>query len=104
MCDITTTNMADFGSRERYELIKLLTAWDSFGLPEDFYGEEVVPMFNRNSGHVFLINSEYQTAMMNGDRLEMWHNCPNCGHEGFAEDCQLNDEGCEECYPSTELC
>jgi hypothetical protein len=36
-------------------------------------------------------------AMMNGDKLEMWHNCSNCGHEGFAEDCQLNEDGCNEC-------
>lgn len=95
--EITTTNLADFGSREREMLIELLIAWRDQGLPEDFYMDEVIPMFNRNSGSVFLTNSEYQVAMMNGDKLEMWHYCPNCGHEGFEEDCQLNDEGCNEC-------
>jgi|ERR1700722_4841467 len=95
--EIITTNLADFGYRERAILIELLQAWNSQGLPEDFYDEEVHPMFNRNSGYVFLTNSEFQTAMMNGDKLEMWHHCGNCGHEGFAEDCQLNDAGCNEC-------
>lgn len=68
----------------------MLSAWNDQGLPKGFYNEEVKPMFNRNSGYVFLVNSEYQTAMMNGDKLEIWHNCPNCGHEGFSEDCQLD--------------
>ena len=95
--EINTTNLADFGSRERGLLIELLTAWQNQGIPDDFYGDEVTAMMNRNSGYVFLTNSDYQTAMMNGDKLEIWHNCGNCGHEGFAEDCQLNDEGCNEC-------
>lgn len=93
----TTTDLADFGSRERWLLVELLTAWDQQSLPEEFCDEEVRPMMNRNSGNVFLTNSEYQTAMMNGGKLEIWHNCSNCGHEGFEEDCQLNDEGCNEC-------
>ena len=97
--EITTSNIADFGSRERCMLIELLTAWEDQGLPEGFYQEEVHPMMNRNSGCVFLTNSEYQDAMMNGNKLEMWHNCFNCGHEGFQEDCQINDNGCNECNP-----
>ncbi len=97
MKNITTTNLAEFGYEERRELIELLQAWNKQGLPEDFYDNEVVPMFNKKSGCVFLTNSDYQAAMMNGNKLEIWHNCPNCGHEGFAEDCQLNDDGCNEC-------
>jgi hypothetical protein len=95
--ETTTTDLADFGSRERWLLVELLTAWDKQGLPENFYDDEVRAMMNRNSGNVFLTNSEFQTAMMNGDKLEIWHSCPNCGHEGFYEDCQLNDDGCNEC-------
>lgn len=86
--DPTTTNFADFGARERRELIEILQAWDNSGLPDDFYDEDVVPMFNRNSGYVFLTNSEYQTAMINpetGD-LEMWYYTPYAGHEGFLND------------------
>ena|SRR6185503_17832692 len=96
--EITTTNLADFGGRERFMLIQLLQAWQNQGLPEDFYDDEVVPMLNRNSGNVFLTNSEYQVAMIDdNDKLAMWHTCSNCGHEGFYEDCQLIDYGCNEC-------
>jgi hypothetical protein len=84
--EVTTTNLADFGHRERVLLQGILSAWNDKGLPEGFYSEGVHPMFNRNSGCVFLTNDEYQAAMMNGDVLEIWHNCPNCGHEGFSED------------------
>lgn len=102
--EITTTNLSDFGSRERAMLIEVLRAWRDQGLPDDFYQDEVVPMMNRNSGNVFLTNSEYQVAMMNGDKLESFYSCPNCGHEGFREDCQLNDDGCNECNPVEEEC
>lgn len=96
--DPTTTNLADFRARERGMLIDLLTGWEKHGLPKGFWEEEVVPMFSRNSGCIFLTNSEFQVAMMNGDRLEIWHNCPNCGHEGFEEDCQINEDNtCNEC-------
>jgi hypothetical protein len=101
--EITTTDFADFGSREREMVIEILLAWKNSGLPTDFYQDEVRPTMNKNSGFVFLVNSEYQTAMLNGNVLEIWHNCHNCGHEGFAEDCQLNDDGCENCCPSPDL-
>lgn len=96
--DITTTNLADFEARERGLLIDLLQAWQDQGLPDDFYEDEVVPMFNRNSGFVFLTNSEFHIAAMNGDKLESWYSCPHCSHEGFAEDCEIDDDGhCNNC-------
>lgn len=103
MKDITTTDLAQFGARERGMLRDLLDAWAKQGLPEDFYEEEVTVMFNKHSGSVFLTNTEYQTAMLNGDELETWYNCPNCGHEGFKQDCLLNDEGCNKCNPPEEI-
>ncbi len=50
------------------------------------FWDGVTVMMNRNSGNVFLIDSEYNVGMMNGDKLEQWHYCGDCGHEGFAED------------------
>lgn len=99
---MTTTNLSKFGYSEIKELTKILNAWMTDGLPDDFYQDEVHPMMNNNSGFVFLTNSEFQVAMMNGNKLESWYSCPNCGHEGFAEDCQLNDHGCNECHPEDE--
>lgn len=97
--EIITTDISDFGFRERALIIELLTAWQTQGLPPDFYEEGVHLMMNKDSVCVFLTNSEFQTAMMNGDRLEMWHYCGNCGHEGFAEDFQLDldNDCCNQC-------
>lgn len=97
--EITTTDLADFGMRELQELRDILTAWLEHGLPDDFDHDEVRPMMNRNSGNVFLTNSEYQTAMLADGKLESWYYCFNCGHEGFKKDCIINDEGCNICKP-----
>jgi hypothetical protein len=94
---ITTTDLADFGLREREMLTELMVAWSEQGLPDDFEGDNVRAMLNRNSGFVFLTNDDYQVAMINDDNLESFYTCGNCGNEGFAEDCQLNDDGCNVC-------
>lgn len=70
---MTTTNLSDFGYRELEMLEELLRAMREHGLPEDFYNNEVHPMMNQISGNVFLTNSEYQVAMMNGDKLESFY-------------------------------
>ena len=72
--------------RERALTIELLQAWGEQGLPSDFYEEGVKLAFNRNSGYVFLVNEDYQCAMMNGDKLETYYNSPYEGHEGFIEE------------------
>ena len=86
MKKITTTNLAEFGHREREMATDLLNAWREQGLPEDFYDEDVRIMMNFNSGNVFLTNGDYQVAMLNGDKLESFYSLPYSGNEGFLED------------------
>lgn len=43
-------------------------------------------MMNSYSGYVFLTDEDFSVAMMNGNTLEQFHSCPECGAEGFAED------------------
>ncbi len=97
----TTKDLAKFNNSDLKQVEFLLKAMRETGLPAGFLNDEVQPMKNNESGWIFLTNSEYQVALINEhnktDRLEIWHNCGNCGHEGFAEDCQLNDDGCNEC-------
>lgn len=100
--EITTNDLSKFGYMELQKLVALLDAMHNQGLPDNFYQEDVIPMLNKRSGYVFLTNSEYQCAMMNGGSLEIWNLCPNCGHEGFEEDCQLNEDGCNECKSKEE--
>lgn len=93
----TTTDLTKFGQRELKMLERTLYLMRVNGLPEDFNNDEVVPMFNMNSGCVFLTNSDYQVAMCSdSDNLESFYHCSECGHEGFAEDFQHNEDN-EEC-------
>lgn len=92
--EITTTDLADFGFRELHEAGNLLKAYASNGI-EGFTHDKVRVMMNRNSGNVFLVNSDYQVAMMNGNDLELFYSCPECGHEGFIDD--MDHDGNREC-------
>ena len=83
---MTTTNLSDFGYRELEMLEELLRAMREQGLSEDFYNNEVHPMMNQISGNVFLTNSEYQVAMMNGDKLESFYTLSYHGREGFLDE------------------
>lgn len=89
--EVTTTDLAQFGNREKAMAGDLLKAMADKGLPKDFYDDEVTVMMNRNSGNVFLTNSNYEVAMMNGDDLESFYSCPQCGCEGFYEDIGLDN-------------
>lgn len=86
MKEIVTANLTYFGYRERKEAERLLSVWNSTGLPEDFYDDEVQIFMNRNSGYVFLSNSEHQVAMMNGDELETFYTDFETGEEGFKDE------------------
>lgn len=79
-----TDDLAEFGFVELEIASKILTAYCEQHPP--FLGDGVKLWFNKNSGCVFLCDEDYNTAMMNEDKLEQWHNCPECGHEGFLED------------------
>ena len=77
-----TENLADFGARERNMAAELL----AHPLPDNFSDSGVRVAFNMNSGYVFLVNDDFQCAMMNGDNLEIFHSTPYEGHEGFLSD------------------
>lgn len=96
MENLTTTDLSKFGYRERVMAESLLKAWREQGLPDDFLDEDVTIMLNTNSGIVFLTNSEFQVCMLNGEKLESFYTCFNCGAEGF-EDELLLDGKCREC-------
>jgi hypothetical protein len=94
----TTTNLSDFGYRELKMVRDLLDAMITDGLPENFHNEGVTPMFNMTTGFVFLTNNTFQVAMINGDKLEMYYTCPECGEEGFEEEIEYSPNDCCEEY------
>lgn len=96
MNEITTTDLSKFGWRERRMAEELLKASREQGFPNDFYDDETTIMFNTHSRYVFFTNADFQVAMMNGDDLESFYSCPTCGHEGFADEMQHNEDN-KEC-------
>ena len=97
MDNITTTDLSQFGYRELHLAKELLQALEDQGLPEDFDDDGLTIMFNTHSGNVFFTNSDYQAAMMNGDKLETFYTCSNCGNEGFADEVLTKSGKCKEC-------
>lgn len=86
MTSNVTEDLSKFGYRKVEKASKLLNAYIEQGVPKYFYDNKVKVMFNSMSGCVFLSNSEYQTLMLDGDELKMWHFLPYEGEEGFADD------------------
>ena len=89
-----TTDLSKFGYKELEELRDILNAWMDKGLPLSFNEDGIQPMFNMNSGYVFLTNSHDQVAMIGDNDLEIFHNCPECGQEGFIDDMIHSDNAC----------
>lgn len=82
-----TRNLSDLGYRELEMLRDMLTSQIKYGLPDDFYEEDVQWEFNPNSGCLFFVNADYQVCMLNFDGvLEMYYTTPYSGHEGFVSE------------------
>ena len=90
----TTTDLKEFGFRELKMAAEHLQAYCES--PPEFLTDGVHLMMNTHSGYVFLTDEDFNVAMMNGDTLEQFHSCPECGAEGFAED--LPDNECCQQY------
>lgn len=82
-------NSEGWGSREIEIMGELLNAWNGTG--------SIKIGFNPNSGYVFLVDDNEDVYMMNGDDLEQFHSCPNCGNEGFIEEIKENMDNCSDC-------
>lgn len=80
-----TTDMSRFGYRELGMAGKLLSGYAANPSTVEL-GDGVQVWFNVNSGNVFLCDEDFNVAMMNGDKLENFYSCPNCGREGFADE------------------
>ncbi len=87
---MTTTDLSQFGNRELGMAGELLTAYSNrqtTKLADDyFYDSEITVMMNKNSGNVFLTNSDCQVLMMNGDDLDLFIVTPYNGNEGFMDE------------------
>lgn len=83
--ETTTTNLADFKIEELEQLEKLLDAAKN-GYPSDFDLDGVQPLFNRNTGDVFLTNDSGQFCTASEGELFSYYILPESGCEGTIED------------------
>ena len=89
-----TTDISKFGHRELEILRDTLNAWLDKGLPLSFNENGVHPMFNMDSGYVFLTNEDHEVCMLDEGCLEVYHHCPECGTEGFHYDLRKYGNQC----------
>lgn len=103
--EIVTTDLAKFGFRELRMAADLLDAYCKGNWHHDNELTDCVRVhMNSHSGNVFLSDEDYNVAMMNGDKIEMFYSCPECGNEGFAEDINWDREKgrCGDCSGKDE--
>ncbi len=79
-----TQDLSKFGLRELAIAAQLLKAYTE-NVPE-FLHDGVKIEFNPNSGEVFLVDYDYNVAMIRDGELKQWFSCSNCGKEGFGND------------------
>ena len=95
-----TRDLTQFGFIEREEADKLLTAMSEPSQQAEDYelGDGVAVEFNPESGNVFLVDEDYNVAMLNDGKLENLITCIYCGAEGFKSELKLDDDGnCPDC-------
>lgn len=92
--DNPTSDLARFGYRELAMAATLLKEYAQH--PPEWLGENVRVWMNTHSGNVFLSDEDFNVGMMNGEKLEQFHSCPECGHEGFLEEMEHNPKN-DEC-------
>jgi len=88
-----TRDLSKFGHREREMAGELLTVLQTGKDRTKVFGSEGIAVeFNPNSANVFLVDGDYNTAMIAHDgTLRDFVSCPECGHEGFLMDGELED-------------
>ena len=93
MTEVYEADLTEFMAYREFDLlIELLKAYKESPIQLD----TVKVGFNSGSGSVFLFDEDYNTFMVGyNEKLAQWHNCPDCGHEGFKEEFEGQD--CEDC-------
>jgi len=101
-----TQDLKNFGRRELGLAAELLTAYSEnkdntkrFG-----YSDGIAVEFNPNSAMVFLVDSDCNVAVLDGDTLVDFLTCPECGHEGDPSDFKthMSEECCQEYFKEYE--
>ena len=102
-----TNDLSKLGYHEIDILSDLLKAYadQKWNSEKDELNDGVIWEYNPNFDNVFLVDEDYNVAMMNNDgKLENWLNCGNCGTEGFRSEVDFEDDfTCKECHKKEEI-
>ena len=92
---MNTTDLNKFGYYELREVIRLIEAY----IDSPYILNEGVHIEMNDCGYVYLIDSDYNVAMINNGKLELYLMCPNCGYEEFESEFDRIDNCyvCKEC-------
>ena len=90
-----TRNLADFGHRERQSASELMGALNTSNDKTGMLSNHGVAVeFNPMSAMVFLVDEDFNVAIMEGDELVDFISCPNCGNEGTKSDLEDTENDC----------
>jgi hypothetical protein len=96
MENIVTSDLSEFGYRELKIAGQLLSTLKTDKDKTRFIDEGLTVFFNKKSGYVFLSDENFNVAMMNGDILEDFINCPDCGNAALASEFSTESDCCKE--------
>lgn len=78
-----TRDLRDFNFEELHRAGKLLQLVKTDKDHTFRLGTHITAELNPSSGYVFLVDENFNVAMLNGEHLEDWLICPKCKNEGF---------------------
>ena len=90
MSDVYTASFEKWGHWELAEGANILNAYAEHGQP-DFLSDGITLNFNPTSGKVFMSDSEYNVAVLEGDELVQFFYCAQCGFEGTEEEASFEE-------------
>lgn len=99
-----TRDLMDFPLSALKEAARLLSAYrDPDRDLTERLGEVVTPEFNPTSKFTFLIDRDFQVALIDGTGdLCDWYICNSCSREGFREHLELQGSECCRSYLAIE--
>jgi len=83
--NIVTSDLSKFTLEQLIEAGVIFNYLIKDGFPKDFDKNGIELVINKDSGFIFLTNSNYEVVMVNHNtgKLENWYTSPNDGREGF---------------------
>lgn len=90
------TEFNDLTLDEKKEGMELLSAIGSQNDKTKYLGDNPNVFMNQMSGYIFLSDDDYNVAMLDGDILRDFLNCPECSNEGFQSDLFKGSQCCKD--------